>query len=373
MKKLFYLLFLPLLGMSMVSCSDDNNDPENPGEDEPIVVEEPTPVFIGSDVYALTQGNMYNNIEGSLNAIDLKNLSIKTGVFKAANSRSLGDTPQCCVVYGSKIYVGTSQSNTIEIIDKATNLSIKQIKLAEDPSNGTTPYSMVCRKDKVFISMYDGYLARLDTLSLTIDKSVKVGPNPDQIALYRGKIYVPESDGMNYPTYGKTASIVDPETMTVEKTFEVGLNPRQFIVCDDCLYLLCSGNYADVESMLYRVNDDYTITEISKGHVAGALKDKIAVAYAPYIDGTAVAPTYSLVDAVTGTVKAWEFETPEYPHSFWYNETLDMIMIGSYVMDGDYPSYTLPGYVNIYSGTGDLLKSLTLGSGGPACFAQYQK
>ena len=47
--------------------------------------------------------------------------------------------------------------------------------------------------------MYDGYLARLDTLTMTIDKSVAVGANPDQIALHYDKIYVPVSEGMNYP------------------------------------------------------------------------------------------------------------------------------------------------------------------------------
>lgn len=370
MKKLFYLFFLPLLGMSMVSCSDDNNDPENPdvpGGDVPEVI-------VVSDVYALTQGNMYSNIEGSLDAIDLKTLNINSGIFKAANGRSLGDTPQCMAVYGSKIYIGTSQSNTIEIIDKATNLSIKQIKLADDPTHGTSPYSMVCYKGGVFMSMYDGYLARLDTLTLTIDKSVKVGPNPDQIALYRGKIYVPESDGMNYPKYGKTACVVDPETMTVEKRFDVGLNPRQFIVCDDCLYLLCSGNYTDVESMLYKVNDDLTQTQICKAHLAGALKNEIITAYTPFSYTPYIAPTYSFVDAKSGNVSVKEFETPDYPHSFWYNQTTNTVMIGSYVMDGDYPSYTLPGYVNLYSGDNfNLLKKVTLGSGGPAYFAEFVK
>lgn len=370
MKKLFYLFFLPLLGMSMVSCSDDNNDPDNPdvpGGDVPEVI-------VVSDVYALTQGNMYSNIEGSLDAIDLKTLNINSGIFKTANGRSLGDTPQCMAVYGSKIYIGTSQSNTIEIIDKATNLSIKQIKLADDPTHGTTPYSMICYKGGVFMSMYDGYLARLDTLTLTIDKSVKVGPNPDQIALYRGKIYVPESDGMNYLNkYGTTACVVDPETMTVEKRFDVGLNPRQFIVCDDCLYLLCSGNYADVESMLYKVNDDLTQTQICKAHIAGALKNEIITAYTPYTV-PATAPTYSFVDAKSGNVSVKEFETPDYPHSFWYNQTTNTVMIGSYVMDGDYPSYTLPGYVNLYNGDNfNLLKKVTLGSGGPAYFAEYVK
>ena len=49
-------------------------------------------------------------------------------------------------------------------------------------------------------------------------------------------------------------------------------------------------------------------------------------------------------------------------------------MIGSYVMDGDYPSYTLPGYVNLYNGDNfNLLKKVTLGSGGPAYFAEFVK
>jgi len=102
MRKYLYLSIAALWAASLASCSsDDNNEPDVPvtGQKSP--------------VYVLNQGNFYNAIEGGLSVIDLEEKTISNNVFKSANNRSLGDTPQCGVAYGSKIYVGTSQSNTI--------------------------------------------------------------------------------------------------------------------------------------------------------------------------------------------------------------------------------------------------------------------
>lgn len=364
MKKYFNTLLIGLAALALTSCSDDEKNgpdvsPENNGT---------------QCVYVLSQGNFYKNIEGGLSVLDYSTKTALPNVFKAANNRSLGDTPQCGVAYGSKIYVGTSVSNTIEVLDAVTYKSIKQFQLSQNPENGTSPYSMLAYDGKVFISMYDGYLARLDTLSLTIDKNVKVGPNPDKIALYNGKIYVPVSEGMNgQADYGKTACTVDPATMTIEKKFDVGLNPTQFLSAGNHLFLLCNGNYGDVASKLYEVNDDYTVTEICDATIVASLGRNVAIINQPFTQGEPIVE-YKIYEVEKNRLSEWSIERPEYANNMYYDSNSGRFLISSYVMDGMYPSYILPGYVNVYDGeTFDKLYSNDLGTAGPTCMFIRQK
>lgn len=378
MKKYFYIAMSAFMATAMTSCSDDkNNEPEGPDAAE-----------VSNCAYVLNQGNFYNGIEGGLSVIDYETGAAALNVFKAQNNRSLGDTPQCGVAYGSKIYIGTSISNTIEIIDRASYLSYKQFRLSENPEHGTSPYSMIAHDGKVFISMYDGYLARLDTLTMTIDKSVAVGANPDQIALYNNKIYVPVSEGMNYPNYGTTACIVDPKSMTVEKTFTVGLNPTQFFTAGHRLFLLCKGNYEDVASKLYEIKetieetieDDeikYTIKyiseEICNATMAAPLGNRIAVIDQPFVEGK---PTvkYSLYNLTDDTLTDWNIQQPDYANAMYYDAVANRFLIASYIMNGQYPSYDLPGYVNVYDATDfSLLYKTNIGAAGPACIFTLKK
>lgn len=90
------------------------------------------------------------------------------------NKRSLGGTPQDAIVYGSKMYIAIYGSNIIEIVDKNTAKSIKQI--VPTSTQGEGPRDIIAANGKVYVSMYDGYVSRIDTLSLTIDATLKVGP-----------------------------------------------------------------------------------------------------------------------------------------------------------------------------------------------------
>ena len=248
MKKFFLpaICVATLMAQALTSCSSD---------DEP-VVDEPLIPAVTSGAFLLNQGNYSNKIEGSLNLLDFTTSTMTQNVFTTVNGRSLGSTPQCGVIYGSKMYIGMYESNTIEILDLRTCESLKQIRL-ENSTNGQQPRSMATDGGKVYISMYDGYVARLDTASMEIDASVKVGPNPEIITIYSGRIYVPNSDGMNWQNgYGTTASIVTLNPFKVESTFEVPLNPYKFFVRGSNLYLLSRGNYGDQQAAVYRIDGE---------------------------------------------------------------------------------------------------------------------
>ncbi|MBD5348565.1 MAG: hypothetical protein HDR84_04890 [Bacteroides sp.] len=357
-----------LLCLAFTACDKDNSSIEN---EEQVIPGAPT---ASQGVYVLTEGNFYTGVEGGLDVINFSTNTVNQSVFKTTNGRTLGDTPQCGVAYGSKIYLGTSVSNTIEIIDRLTWKSIKQIKVSE-VTEGGQPYSMIAHNGKVYMSLYGGNLARLDTLTLSIDKVTPVGNNPDQIALYKNKIYVPISDGMNYPDVGKTAVVVDPQTMEVEHTFNTELNPSQFLVAGGHLFLLCKGLYGSIPSALYEVNDNYTLTETAKATLVAEYGDKVAIVNQPFVEaGEEPITEYKLYNVNSKQLTDWNIERPDYANSIYYDKEADCLLIASYIMSGQYPSYVLPGYINRYDKNGEhVVAKYELGSAGRASIFSLQK
>lgn len=360
MKKLIRFGLASLIVLCVTACGkDDPITPAQPNPDKPVVSE---------GLFVLNQGNYYSGIEGSLNVIDYNSETSRLSVFEAANHRSIGATPQCGVAYGSKIYLGIYESNTIEIIERNNFKSVKQIKLDETGQNGTQPRFMIADGGKIYISMFDGYVSRLDTVSMTIDASVKVGPNPEIMALYNGKLYVPNSDGMSMSgSFGKTASEINLASFTVTKTFDVPENPTQFFAAKDGLYLLCMGNYYDVEASLYKIGSNFEVKSIAKATLAETGDDCIYIINDPFY-GMGQAE-YKKYDINTGELEDWNIDRPEYANSLYYDSTAQKLAIYSLKYYGNiWPSYVLPGYVAIYDKDGNHIRDYETGSGAACIF-----
>lgn len=353
-KSLLYLSLAAFAAIGFTSCSDDDEPQKNdPGQVLPNSMR----------AYVLNQGNYWNLIEGELCVIDYATSEMARDVFVNANGRSMGATPQCGVAYGSKIYLGMYQSNTIEILDANTFKSLKQIKLSETGFPGTNPRSMVTKDGKVYISMYDGYVSRLDTLSMSVDGSAKVGPNPEIIGIHGDNIYVPNSDGMN-TTFGTTASVVSLGSFTETSTFTVPMNPKQFISAGGELFLICMGNYDDVENALYKVEADNTCTKIANATYASAKDGIIYYIDAPYGKGTL---SYAKYDVKTGKIAPMTFEEVPAPNSIGVDPITGTIIIGSNKDTGS-EAYSLPGTVFQYDNNGKFVKKYDCGIGAPCIF-----
>lgn len=360
-KKLLYALCC-VLSLSVCACSSDDPNPDpdpdpipNP-DPNPQPDPDPDPASLG--FFVLNQGNMGYAIEGSLTAFDYASLTALQNVFQNTNNKSLGNTPQTGIAYGSHIYIGVYESNTVEIINRWTFEEQKQISLAD--AEGQSPRSMVAKDGKVYISMYNGYVSRLDTLTMEIDKTVKVGPNPEIMAIRGNYLYVPNSDGMNYPDYGTTASKIDLSTFTAT-TFEVKLNPGQFVSNGKDLFLLCKGNYGDVASKVYKVGDDDSLTEIAEATLIDIDDDDLYYINAPWGAETITYKKYDIEDASTEDMLA--DGGVESPAAIVVDPVTGYIIVTSNSMDNGWASYGTDGYAKIYNEDGQLIKQISVGVG----------
>ncbi|MBQ9639782.1 MAG: PQQ-like beta-propeller repeat protein [Bacteroidales bacterium] len=81
----------------------------------------------GNEAFVLNEGAWGRN-DASLSRLNSKNGTIVNNYFASVNSRGLGDVAQDIMIYGSKMYISVSFSNTVEVVNPTTGKS-QQLKL----------------------------------------------------------------------------------------------------------------------------------------------------------------------------------------------------------------------------------------------------
>lgn len=251
-KNVFILVLLAAL-FAACSDSDDLIDPTElpPSETQKILV--------------LCEGNMDRN-NSTLAFYDLKSKTMKLDYFYTVNKRGLGDTANDMIKYGSKIYIIVNVSSTIEVIDAATGKSLKQIEMKTADNKPKQPRYAAAYGGKVYVTSFDDTVTRIDTVSLKIDGSVKVGRDPEGICIStkNRKIYVANSGGLDFPAYDKTVSVIDLNSFEEIKQIEVGLNPYQvFADSQGDVYVNVRGNYGDIAPSFKKIKPSKDSYEVS--------------------------------------------------------------------------------------------------------------
>lgn len=374
MKK--YLLGLAVLLMGtavMTSCDPDEDYPETYLQE------------YSTGAYVVNSGNMYSNIESSLTAIDYASSTATQNVFKTANGRSLGNTANDGIVYGNKIYLAVDQSNTIEVIDKKTKQSIKQIKTTDLLGNaeGAEPRHISADGGKVYFTTYGGYVAAVDTTSFALQKKWKVGSYPEGLVIAHGNIYVANS---NYAKGGGNISCINLSNDNVEtKNIEGVNNPTSIYYAAGLLYVL-DNQYYDASYNAYGENTLRTV-EFAQGKSQKVADGNYAVCVPPgattRTDVEKVRPYFFVLNApFGGTTSVSVFvagstqpqaltlsEMPVSPCGIFADPLNGHIFVLSYRLgDSGYADYNGNGYVVEYDSTGQKLHEYETGVGSCAMF-----
>lgn len=374
MKKYLLGLAVLLMGTAVMTSCD-------PAEDYP----ETYLQEYSTGAYVVNSGNMYSNIESSLTAIDYASSTATQNVFKAANGRTLGNTANDGIVYGNKIYLAVDQSNTIEVIDKKTKQSIKQIKTTDllGKAEGAEPRHISADGGKVYFTTYGGYVAAVDTTSFALQKKWKVGSYPEGLVIAHGNIYVANS---NYGKGGGNISCINLSNDKVEtKNIEGVNNPTSIYYASKVLYVL-DNQYYDASYNTYgenalravsfaegksqKVADGNYVVCVTPGATTRTDVEKIRpyffVLNAPY-GGT---PSVSVFAAGSTQPQALTLsEMPVSPCGIFVDPLNGHIFVLSYRLgDKGYPDYSGNGYVVEYDRAGQKQHEYETGVGSCAMF-----
>lgn len=372
MKK--YLLGLAVLLMGtavMTSCSDDNDGPETYLQ------------VYSTGAYVVNSGNMYSKIESSLTAIDYASSTATQNVFKTANGRTLGNTANDGIVYGNKIYLAVDQSNTIEVIDKKTKQSIKQIKTTELLGNaeGAHPRHIIAGGGNVYFTTYGGYVAAVDTTSFALQKKWQVGNYPEGLVFGNHTLYVANS---NYGAGGGNISCINLSNDNVEtKNIEGVNNPTGIYYAAGSLYVL-DNQYYDASYNAYGENAlravDFAVgksQKVADGNYAvcvtpGAITRTQVVRPYFYVLNAPFGGTPSVSALAAGSTQAQTMtlsEMPVSPCGIFADPLNGHIFVLSYRLgDKGNPDYNGNGYVVEYDRAGQKQHEYETGVGSCAMF-----
>jgi hypothetical protein len=343
--KFWFLLAFIAIGLQ--GCQED--DTIIPEE---VVVLPPEVVTTVEGFYLLNEGNMNMN-KASLDYYDYATGNYKRNVYGQANpdaTLGLGDVGNDIGVYGSKVYAVINNSNKIEVMDAATSKRLKVIDVKNCRyvtfANGKAYASAYDGEVQLGDNSPNGFVAEIDTTSLQITRTVKVGRQPEEMAVVGDKLYVANSGGYSPPNYEKTVSVIDLKTFTKTKDIDVAINLHRLRAdSEGDLYVSSRGDYYDTPSKLFVLD---TKTDKVKKVFDIACSNISIVGDKAYIIGSEFSYStfdyiinYSMIDVKTETLLSESFlpkaVSDEIKTS--YGLAVDPISLNVYITDaGDYVS-----------------------------------
>jgi DNA-binding beta-propeller fold protein YncE len=322
--------------------------------------------------YLLNEGNMSSN-KASLDYYDYETGNYRRNIYAQANPEAtlgLGDVGNDIGVYGSKVYAVINNSNKIEVMDATTSKRLKVIDVKNCRyitfANGKAYASAYDGEAQLGDNSPNGFVAEIDTTSLSITRTVKVGRQPEQMAVVDNKLYVANSGGYSPPNYERTVSVIDLKTFIKTKDIDVAINLHQLKADEDGdIYVSSRGDYYEIPSKLYVI--DTKIDKVKKVFDIACSSLSI-VGNKAYIIGSEFSYTtfdyiinYSMINVKTETLLTETFlpKTVSDAIKTPYGLAVDPISLNVYITDaGDYVS---PGKLYCVDKEGNTKFTVTTG------------
>jgi len=207
------------------------------GEDE----EEPIPE-VSKAAYIV------NGAAETLSVLDIETSEVTNDVL------TVGKWPNDIRILGDQAYVVNTGDNNVQIVDLEGLVTVGII----DIGDGTSPEKMDFVGDsKAYVSCnYTNSVNVVDLASQQVIKSVEVGTTPWGVAVAGQKVYVCNTNAvfdvdLGAMSYGDgTVSVIDSSTDTVIKTIDVETNPTEIAVSGDKVLVQCTGDYGGITGKL---------------------------------------------------------------------------------------------------------------------------
>jgi YVTN family beta-propeller protein len=220
--KLKYIYGLLAAVFIFSGCSDNSTGPKTGNK-------------LNGSVYVINEGN-FGDSNGSITRYNPKTRKAVQKAFKEANNnRPLAGYIQSSIVVGDSLFIVSNSANKIEVTNSHTLESIGTIKYSKTPT-----FIVPVDKGKAYVTnLYDNSVSEvnLDSLKET-GKTIGVGASPYFAYKAAGKVFVPNSGFGN----NNTVSVIDIKSESVEKTLKVGPGPQQIVQDPNGnLWVVCQG------------------------------------------------------------------------------------------------------------------------------------
>lgn len=366
-KKFLFSALCSALIMALSACSNDdptggNNGGGNGGGEKPT-----QPGSHG--VFVVNTGAQYANLPGTLGYLDYEADLMSADVFYDANRMYVGDTFNDGCVYGNQIYLAVTDSRVFHVIDRETFTLVKTVQ----PSAEAGPRHLTVYDGYVYCTLYGtpGYLCRINPSTFDYEL-LEVGPQPEYVVPFNGKLYVAVSDGYSTTLSNSCIAVVDPTSFTVTKTITGIKNPVQLATNGSQLFVCSWGEYDEnwvpVNYGIREIVNDQLVGTLHKGNYMAINGNNLYYIDAAFDTGTV---GYWLLDTKTGKTTEWinPAQGVFSPNAIGVDPDNGSVFILSYKQgEYGYPSYTTNGYMNMYTPQGAFVEQYETGVGPCALF-----
>lgn len=268
MKKFYQsiVLCLTLGGMCFLSSCRDEGEPILPATVTNVTTGQTSGSIKG--FYLLNEGNMGSN-KATLDFFDYTTGNYHKNIFAERNPnvvKELGDVGNNVQIYGNKLYAVINCSHLVEVMDVNTARHIATISIPN------------CRylafdKGYAYVSSYAGpvlidpnarlgYVAKIDTTTLTVKETCVVGYQPEEMVIRDNKLYVANSGGYRVPNYDNTVSVIDLNTFKEIKKITVAVNLHRMQIDNyQNIYVTSRGDYDKTPSSTFIIDKNDIVSD----------------------------------------------------------------------------------------------------------------
>lgn len=330
----------------LTSCTNDDE-----------VTETPLGAY-DNGVLILNQGG-FGNGNASLSYLSNDLTVFQNTIFSLVNpSIVLGDTAQDIGFYNDLAYIVLNGSNKIEVVNRYTMAHSATI------STGlSNPRYIVFANGKGYVSNWgngsstsDDYIAVLNLTNNSLLTPIPVAEGPERMVVNNSKIYIAHAGGYGF---GSTVSVLNTTTNAVS-SIAVGDVPNSLEIANNTLYVLNGGkpSWSGSES-----SGSLTKINLSTDTVSSTVN--FAASKHPSNLEIENGDCYFTVDSDVFKMAVTSTTLPSNP----IFSTTDQGVYGVYsfavknnkVYVGDAVDYSSNGKVHVYSVTGDLISTQTVG------------
>jgi len=326
-----------------------------------------------SGLYIVNEGG-FGNGNASISFYDRGDDAVLNDLFFNANGVALGDQAQSIAVNGNKAYIVVQNSSKIEVVDLNDFTSIATISDGVESPR----YFIGVSDTKGYVSDWgsdgvSGSVRVIDLTNYTVSSTIQTNSQgANRMMLAGGEVFLANSGGLGRDS---NITVINTSTDQVARTIAVADNPDGMVQdANGDIWVICKGHTAfdpntfaviEAESTpaaLLKVSSDGSVltrldyTAVGFGSSASAINinaagDVIYYLYSGQIFEMAIAAT--------------SLPTAPFTSDFYYGLSVDPI--NGHVIGCEAPDFNSSGSIDIYSSSGTLESTFSVGIGPNGC------
>ena len=312
--------------------------------------------LVTEGAYIVNAGDPANGVDGSLSFLDYTTGLAKNDLYP------IGQNPSDVLAYGGRVYVVGCGTNTIYVLNKKTHTLVGKINTVDEMGEeaGLEPNYIVAYGSNAYVSTHGGYVAVIDTASLTITNKFKVGSYPEGMAIgfestssKEASLYVANSDNGNG---NGSISKINLGTGSVSEIKNANIKyPKRIITGTGTAFILDAGTIDEEgnqkDAGVYMLADN-NVSLLIKNATGMSASGSSIITY-NYPKGSSKVE-YTVCNLYYNSLSTF----------YLSGDTSKPITNPSAICVDPNVGYMLianPGYVNMYDGNGNFVKSFDIG------------